>query len=584
MGSVKPTQLLVERVKGVMLLRVVLVTTFLSGALLLDINALVDWSSPRVVTLVSLIVLTYALTILYAVLLPRLKGLRGLGRVQVAMDLLVTGTLIISTGGMRSSVFLFTLFLPIIAAAIMLGRGAALISATFTSGVIVILASMAIGYIESPFSEQSFVIQSAAYVRSVLFESSLHIVTSYLLAWISGQLAKQLGEIKSELAQQQVDIRELRALNENILESLNSGLISITLGQMIIYFNQAAEQITGMKATAVFGRPLNEVFPQIADHLPDPMRTLSNQERRFEGRYERPDGEEIYLGFSISVLRNALRQPSGQIVIFQDLTRIKQLEQHAKRSEHLAAIGQLSAAIAHEIRNPLASISGSVEMLQMMSSGDDDERMLMDIILREVHRLNALITQFLEYSRPRHMMFEPLDAAALLDEILSLFRHRAGHVIIEAEISPTTKSKEFMLDREALRQVIWNLLNNAIESMTQAKSEARLHVGLELVEDMFLSQQLVLSVEDNGPGVPEELKTRIFEPFFTTKTQGTGLGLATLYRLIEEHGGQCALEEPEELQGARFVVRLPAITAQEAAEASEPQQDLEDHEQDAPPV
>lgn len=584
MGSVKPTQLLIERIKGVMLLRVVLVTIFLSGALLLDINALVDWSSPRVVTLVSLIVLTYALTIIYAVLLPRLKGLRGLGRAQVAMDLLVTGTLIIATGGMRSSVFLFTLFLPIIAAAIMLGRGAALISATFTSGVIVILASMAIGYIESPFSEQSFVIQSAAYVRSVLFESSLHIVTSYLLAWISGQLAKQLGEIKSELAQQQVDIRELRALNENILESLNSGLISITLGQMIIYFNQAAEQITGLNAAAVFGRPLNEVFPQIADHLPDPMRTLSNQERRFEGRYERPDGEEIYLGFSISVLRNALRQPSGQIVIFQDLTHIKQLEQHAKRSEHLAAIGQLSAAIAHEIRNPLASISGSVEMLQMMSSGDDDERMLMDIILREVHRLNALITQFLEYSRPRHMMFEPLDVATLLDEILSLFRHRAGHVIIEAEISPKTKSKEFMLDREALRQVIWNLLNNAIESMTQAKSEAKLHVRLELVEDMFLSQQLILSVEDSGPGVPEKLKTRIFEPFFTTKTQGTGLGLATLYRLIEEHGGQCALEEPEELQGARFVVRLPAITAQEAADASRPQQDLEDHEQDAPPA
>lgn len=559
MGSVKPTQLLQERIKGVMLLRIILVTVFLSGALFLDIYALTDWSSPKVVTLVGLIVLTYAMTIIYATLLPRLKDLRWLSGVQIGMDLLITSTLVMATGGMRSSVFLFTLFLPIVAAAIMLGRSVAIISASATSAVIVTLVLMTIGYIHSPFSDQDFVIQSTAYVRSALFEGSIHVVTAYLLAWISGQLAKQLGDIKSELAQQQLDLRELRALNENILESLNSGLLSISTNGLIIYFNQAAEQITGLRSREVFGEPLARVFPQIAQLLPDPSRTLTNQERRFESSYEHPDGELIYLGFSISTLRNAQRQPSGQIVIFQDLTRIKELEQQAKRSEHLAAIGQLSAAIAHEIRNPLASISGSVEMLQMMSSGGEDERVLMDIVLREVQRLNNLITQFLEYSRPQKLKAEPLEVVGLFDEILSLFRHRAEDVIITLEVDPQLKDLKFMLDREALSQIVWNLLNNAAESMTQAGCEApQLALELSLIEGSLLEgQRLKFSVEDDGPGVPESLRTRIFEPFFTTKSQGTGLGLATIYRIIEEHGGQCALEPPQRLRGARFVVTLP---------------------------
>ena len=549
-----------------MLLRVGLVTVFLSGALWMDLNVLVDWSSPRVLALVGLIVGTYALTILYGVLLTRLRALRALSVAQVVMDLIITAILIMATGGLRASVFLFTLFLPIVAAAIMLGRAAALASATATASIIGLLAAMSIGYVRSPFSEQSFVIQSEAFVRTTLFEGSIHVATAYLLAWISGQLAKQLGDIKTELAQQQVDLRELRALNANILQSLNSGLLTITQQQIIIYFNQAAEQITGHRADAVFGKPLSEVFPEIAAQLPSPRHTLGGQERRFESLYARPDGASIFLGFSISALRDAQQQHSGQIVIFQDLTHIKRLEQQARRSEHLAAIGQLSAAIAHEIRNPLASISGSVEMLQLLGEPGEDERLLMEIIVREVSRLNTLITQFLEYSRPRTLSYEAASPAALVEEVLSLFRHQAQHVILRAEISPQTREARFMLDHEALRQVLWNLLNNAVEAMTQASSpQPTLSVTLSVEDDQSMEPWLALGVEDAGPGIPEALRTRIFEPFFTTKAQGTGLGLATIYRLIEEHGGRCTLEPAQALGGARFVVRLPAHRAMTAS-------------------
>ena len=339
----------------------------------------------------------------------------------------------------------------------------------------------------------------------------------------------------------------------------------------------------------MYGLDLAKVFPTVARAIEpvDPTASLSGISPRLEGTYEHPAGERLFLGFSISALRNADGLATGKIIIFQDLSLIKALEEQAQLSERMAAIGHLSAAIAHEVRNPLASISGSVEMLQSLANLSEDESSLMGIIVREVERLNNLISQFLDYSRPRPLLIAPLDVQELIYETVQLFRNSHPSVHVTLEVDEVFEREKMCLDREALQQVLWNLLNNAADALgasprTQSEDsplpvipqeyplssplpspeelegEPCTHrIDISVVMDPRREDVLLLSVEDSGEGVPEELAERIFEPFFTTRSMGTGLGLATLYRLIEDHGGRIYLGEPRRLSGARFVVELP---------------------------
>ena len=572
-----------QRLKGLMLFRVLLVTLVLGGAIFTNAKVLSDLSTPRNSLHFGLIIATYVATILYALTLRRRGASRALAHVQLGVDLVMSGVLVITTGGLHTSIFLFTLFLPIIAGALLTGRRTALICAGVVSIYILYLALLSLGHVPGPPKLAEEISMSKR--RDVLTEASVNIVFAFLLAWSSGQLAKQLGEAKSEIERRQVDLRELRALNENILSSLNSGLLTMDLEGRIIFFNQAAEQITGRDAEEVFGTRLREVFPKLAAHLRQEPGG-AGQEARLESPYEHPGGKTLYLGFSTSVLRDGQGERNGSIVIFQDLTQVKRLEQHAKRSERMAAIGQLAASIAHEIRNPLASISGSVEMLQSLSALSEDEEALMAIVLREVDRLNELITEFLEYSRPRPIERTPTDLAHLIEESLRLFRHRARETEVTLLIEESARQLRPQLDAEAFRQVIWNLLNNAADALGvptrtgefQALSEADREAALEepvpepLEEGVAPGSQgpridlelrhvpergrLMLAIEDNGSGVDPAIADRIFEPFYTTRKTGTGLGLATIHRLIEDHDGSILLTTPERLDGARFEIWL----------------------------
>ncbi len=542
-----------------MLLRLGLVTLFLSGTLLINTAALSELNEPRGRAALGLIVSTYALTIGYAVWLRR----RGISHrfvyLQLALDVVISATLIAATGELRSSIFLFTLFLPIIAAAVVLGRAASLTLASAVAVAMLGLGLITIGILPNPIVPNMQPTKlTAAFAQTVLFEATVNIVTAYVLAWVSGQLSRQLGQAHQELERQQVDLRELKALHENILASLNSGLMTTDLSGHIVYFNEAASQITGCTSAQILGQHAQTILTDLA-HALTPQARAIDQEARFEGLYEHPSGESIPLGFSRAALRDSSGVHIGWIVIFQDLTQIKALEQQAKRSERLAAIGQLSAAIAHEIRNPLASISGSVEMLQLLGAPGEDEAMLMGIVMREVERLNALISQFLDYSRPRPLQLQAVSLGPLIDEVLTLFAHRPEAPPVRRELDPDARDVLASVDVEAIRQVLWNLLNNAAEAMRdygqQNPDDARQPELLISLQGQ--AQTLRLSVEDSGPGVPEAVQPHIFEPFFTTKRQGTGLGLATIYRLIEDHQGQIALTVAEQLGGARFEVTLP---------------------------
>lgn len=527
----EPIPVVRERVEGLMLFRVVLVTFFLGGALLLDVGVLADFSSARNAMIVGLIVGTYALTILYGLLLRGGVALYELVAMQLTLDVITIGTLVDVYGGIDSP-FLFLFLFTVISAALTLNRRAAMYTALAVTGMLLVLAAQRIGL----FADEP---ASGLVWKNALFRVALNGSASLIVALLAGYLTELLGQATTQLEEQAESLRELRVLNDNILESLASGLLTVDESDTIIFFNRAAEQITHLKGTDVLGRPLQEVLPAIAEVLsgsPSPRR---------ESELVRDDGSAVFLGLSTSPLVGPVAGAGGRIVIFQDLSDIKDLEAQVRRSERLAAVGRLSAAIAHEIRNPLASISGSVEMLSTDSALPEDDVKLLQIILREVDRLNTLVSDFLEYSRPRSLKLLPQSAASTVATVLGLFRPN-GEVEVEADIADDLPLVD--LDGEAFEQVLWNLLNNANEAVLEA-DPARIRVAVERNGD-----GVSVIVEDNGAGIGAADLDRVFQPFFTTKTQGTGLGLATIFRIVEAHNARVIASSGGTLGGARFEV------------------------------
>ncbi len=529
-----------------MLFRVVLVTIFLGSTIALNISALASFSDRRNMVLLAVIVGTYALTIVYALILGRARNLQTLATIQIGGDLLLVTLFVLASGNLES-VFLFMFHLNIISAAMVSGRRGALYTAAAILIVFAaILAPVATG------AWPNVLVDTQALPRplkTIVFEIAISASASVLIALLAGSLAARLGAATVEIEQQQMDIAELRALNRDILASISSGLLTVGLHGRIIFFNQAAESITGLTSIGVLGKTVETVFPAFAKII-EKSDTEASEDARFEQSFDRPDGKTVFLGFSVSALRDSQGRDTGRIVIFQDLSTIRKLEAQVKRAERLAAVGELSAAIAHEIRNPLAAISGSVELLKDNDQISEENDMLMQIVIREVERLNTLITDFLAYCSPRTLNFGEYSLPVLVEDVLKLFKNRRCEAVCEVErIDTSDAAHKARIDPEAFQQILWNLLNNAADAPSR----------IIRVEISNSDKEWLLAVEDDGPGVDPSLAERIFEPFFTTKQNGTGLGLATIYRLIEEHGGSIALEAPRTLKGARFEIRLPTI-------------------------
>jgi len=557
-----------DRLRGVMVFRVLLVTALLGGALAIDVETFSSLSDTRNLILIGLIVGTYALTIGYALLLNRLEKLYGLAVTQIGFDVVLTGVLVGVTGGI-DSVFGLLFYLSIINAALVLGRRWALFTAGATSLLFVLFA------VTSGWTNAATALSEAPGSNFIprYFEVTVNCIAAFLIALLAGALSERLGEATVQLEKRRRDLKELRALNRNILQSLSSGLLTVDEDKRIIFANRAAADMTGIPEDELLGARLEKTLPRAAETIDQgdtipPADEVPSPEHRFETKFERKDGDIRYLGFSVSILRDDHRRDVGRIIVFQDLTDIRRMEREMRRSERLAAVGKLAASIAHEIRNPLASISGSVEMLRE-SLDDEQDDGLMDIILREVERLDDLITDFLEYSRPSSITREMTDLRELTEDVLELFDRREKTISTQLQTNDADRLESehvdedeqtgrwcAEVDREAIRQVLWNLLNNARDAMTELTPDDRqIRIGLS-----HTGSRVRIIVEDAGPGVDDDIRDEIFEPFFTTREQGTGLGLATSYRLVDEHGGHLRVESSNELKGARFVIDLPSET------------------------
>jgi two-component system sensor histidine kinase PilS (NtrC family) len=339
-------------------------------------------------------------------------------------------------------------------------------------------------------------------------------------------------------------------LHQDIVRSLSSGLVTTDPQGTVLTVNAAAAEMLGVAPAAFDGAAIEALLPGVSALLPtDPQAEV----RRADLTVKAGAGE-LTLGVSVSPLRDVREQVIGRVINFQDLTELKRLEQHMRRAERLATVGQLAAGVAHEIRNPLASISGSIELLRQAPQVSEDDRSLMTIVTREIDRLNALITDLLDYANPRPPQVVEFDLVVLVDETLQVARQ--DRALADIALTVTAPARlPIAADPAQLRQVLWNLVRNAAD----AAAAGGRHVGVTIRDEPAVAG-VAIEVTDDGPGIPAEQVARIFDPFFTTKRRGTGLGLATCHALVADHAGRIDVDSAPG-RGTTMIVRLPARPA-----------------------
>ena len=562
---------LFRRVKGLMLGRVIVIT-FLWAALV--VVELIGDPTPSRLPLTYIILLTYALTVLYALGLRQQLDLERVYRLQVWVDLLIETAIVQSTGGLDSG-FVFLYLLSIIAAGIALpGRSifGVAAGASVLYGLLAYLDFNAIRHpLPSPFTLRSETTPSGSYV---LYATLLRMTAFWVVALLSRYLAESLRQTGQVLQEQTAHLIGLRAFHENVVNSMSSGLLITDMSGRVVSSNRTAERILLLTPGARHGWLVQEVLSCIdLDDSVQKAETLDQGLNRVEGVFERRDGKKITLGISYSPLRDDKGTVHGLIFNFQDITSIRAMEVEIKRGEQLAAVGRLSAAIAHEIRNPLASISGSIQLLRDELVLDEPNQRLMDIVAREIERLNAIITDFLAYARPRPLQYTDVNIHKLISGTLDLLCNGLP------EGSAVTMRTEFMspvatiaVDPQGVRQVIWNLCLNALEAMchqgtltVRTAVQALLNTSYRShMEPLTATQELLIEVIDTGPGMSLEVKEKIFEPFYSTKDGGTGLGLATVDRIIYNHKGR--VEVDSQLgYGTTIRIHLPLLVTTDTA-------------------
>lgn len=545
-----PRKEILKKLQYLMFIRVLFLTFFLGLTIVFQFWGIRSFFVPSLILIYLLCGITFFLTIIYAFLFSRVQHLEVFCHAQIGVDVLTTTALIYVTGGI-SSAFSFIYFLPIIAAAILLYRRGAFLTASLSSilyGTFIDFEYF--GYIQPIYSPLTGPLKfGGSYVLYIL---AINITAFYLVAYLSSYLSEKEKTTGRELIQKEIDYDDLATLNTNIVQSMYSGLITTDLNFKIIFLNKAGEKILAVPMNKILGHSIEEYFPtlQLSKNASLDSNGLTS---RGEHSYTRPTGEQVYLGFSISPLCNARGNEIGKIIIFQDLTIMKHLEESIRRSERLAAVGQLAAGIAHEIRTPLTAITGSVEMLTHTSNLADDEQRLMEIVLRESDRLNSLITNFLCFARPDRIRPEPMDLREVIEEVLELVQ-RMPEFPDNIQIAKHLKADgKIFADIQQIKQVLWNLYVNALQAMPDG---GRLVTTVRQTRSLERIEGVAIEVKDTGIGIDSQNLQRIFDPFFTTRDTGIGLGLSVVHRIVENHGGNITVQSQKGM-GTTFTIILP---------------------------
>jgi two-component system sensor histidine kinase PilS (NtrC family) len=478
---------------------------------------------------------------------PPLAHPRRIAWLVALLDIALVTAVVAATGGARS-IFTFLYVMLVTASCVTLSR---------TGGLTIAAVASAL-YTALVFGRTVFPITS-------LFEApeettALEIVTIFLntatflvVAIVAGGLAKRF-QIQSRT------LRDLRAMKDLVFESVGTGLIAVDPSHAITTFNRAAATITGVPAVAAVGRPWESVFGDLIS-LPAIEAELASGDGAFsrhESTLARAGGGSVPVRLTFWTLTTdddesktmeAGGERLGLVCACEDLTMIRVMEERLRHADRLATLGRMSANIAHEIRNPLAALTGAIEVLASSGTAGDVRERLGQIVLKESGRLNEILRDFLEYARPAPLARVRKNVVESIDEVLVLLEHRAtpGTLKTVREFPP---SLEWLVDPPQFRQAVWNLCLNAVQAMPDG---GELRVTAAVVDGW-----LEIRVADTGEGIAGADLAHVFEPFFSTKSDGSGLGLALVHRVMQDHGGEVHVESAAGA-GSVFTLRFPPI-------------------------
>lgn len=554
MNQLAPPHALKAKLLAMMVLRVVLALAFLGITTWFQVKEY-SFGRQNFYPLYAIVITVGLLTIVYALVLNRVRNLSLFTYVQVTVDIALATVIVYITGGAES--YLHTLYpLSVIGASILISKRGGFYAASISSIAYGVLIDMDF-YGMLPIKYKVINSHPMLAWEDVFTTVATNILAFFTVAYLTGYLAEKTARVERELEEKEIDYERLESLNRHIVENITSGIMTLDEQMRITSFNREAENVTGYTLREVYYRAVDGIFPGMIENG---IRAVEGGVR-VEDRFRKKSGEEIYLGFSIS-------QGQGgdveSIVIFQDLTRLKEMEEELRRDEKLKALGELSVGIAHEIRNPLASISGSIQVLKDELKLSSENGKLMEIVLRETDRLNLLITDYLLFARPAQEPRHTIDLGEVIGETIKVFRNCPEAAVISID----NRIKYPILlqgDPRQLGQVFWNLLLNAAHAMDRGG-------GLTVSSDLITAESgpdgrvpnngtgpfAEIKVSDTGRGIEPENLSRVFDPFFSTKERGTGLGLSIVHRIIESHGGTIDVKSAPD-RGTTFRIVLPIV-------------------------
>jgi two-component system sensor histidine kinase PilS (NtrC family) len=528
----------------------ILILTFLLG-IQLSVVQLTPTRLPLRLFLCTML-LWYTVSLFYVLLLSFWKEHRLQASLQVLTDLVMVSLVVHETGGWDSSLnFLYPLV--IIVAGILLPRvWVHLVAALAFILYGTVLELNYYGVVRSYCSTHP----ELKALQGIIF---VNLFAFLAVAYLASLLVAKLREARVELKDTSGALEDLQILHENIIQSINSGLITTGLDGRITLVNSAAQKLLERTPGELLGKPVTHLF---LDALPN-----GESRNHAEVRFDTAGTFRKTVRVRVAALSVPDRGPLGFLYALDDLTEIRRLEREVRLQDRLAAVGRLAAAIAHEIRNPLTSIAGSVSMLSGIPELGEEHRRLLDIVTRESQRLNVIITDFLAYSRGKKYHFDKADLVPLLEDTLTLVRHRmtAENTGITIECQFAAPEAWVLADGDKIKQVFWNFAENAVRAM---RDGGTLKVTIERQGNDWQ-----VSFADTGTGMTPQQTEKIFEPFQSNFEGGTGLGLAVVYQIVQAHEGR-VWARSKAGTGTTFVLRLRRLDAERRAAHAPSAEDL----------
>ncbi|NJL29457.1 MAG: PAS domain S-box protein [Thermoanaerobaculia bacterium] len=513
-------------------------------------------------TVVRLVVGVCFQTLLYLLLLRLLRGApKAQAYIQFIGDLLLI-TFLISELGEGAGNFSILYLAVISVAAALLRRSAAMIIAGLA--FIAYGSYLALPTVAGWLGRHGIAIEVGPILaegRLLYYNLGIHLIGFYLVAILTSYLAWGVTRAEEELQEKSHDLAHLQVLHRDVIQSISSGLVTTDLKGLVTSLNRAGEEILGISELELLRKPIwvSRLFDQ-EGWAKQAQRAEQGKKERSETVFE-INGQLLYIGFSLTLLKESDGSHQGYILNFQDLTEARLLEERLRRNDRMAAIGQTAAGIAHEVGNPLAAISGAVQLLASGFRGSEEERKLLEITVKESRRLDRTIKDFLKFARPRDRTQSRFDVVALIADCIQLLRTSEEvlpeHAIV-ADFSPPTLV--IAADPDLLRQVFWNLSSNALRAMPRG--------GCLTIAGRIVDGHYRISFRDTGSGMTEEERTNLFQPFRSFFDGGTGLGMAIVYSIVQEHGGETLVESTPG-KGSLITVELPLDLAGRPAHQEE---------------